>query len=143
MKKCSEVMSVDPITALPSDTADHIAILMKSENVGPIPIVDSQQNRKLLGIVTDRDLAVKIVAEGRDPKQTRIEDVMTRDPVTVHPDDDMQKALRAMEVHQVRRLPVVDSQGVIVGIIAQADLAMRLDQPKKTAEVVEAISHPA
>lgn len=143
MKKCSEVMSVDPITALPSDTADHIAILMKSENVGPIPIVDSQQNRKLVGIVTDRDLAVKVVAEGRDPKRNRIEEVMTRDPVTCHPDDDMQKALRAMEVHQVRRLPVVDSQGVIVGIIAQADLAMRLDQPKKTAEVVEAISHPA
>lgn len=143
MKKCSQVMSMDPVTALPADTADHVAQLMKLENIGPIPIVESQQTRKLLGIVTDRDLAVKIIADGRDPKQTRIEQVMTREPVTCHPDDDVQKALQAMEVHQVRRLPVVDSQGAIVGIIAQADVAMRLDQPKKTAEVVEAISHPA
>lgn len=143
MKKCSEVMSGDPVTALPSDTVDHVAQIMKLEGIGPVPIVESLQTLKLVGIVTDRDLAVKILADGRDPKHTRIEEVMTREVVTCHPDDDVQRAIKAMEVHQVRRLPVVDNRGSIVGIIAQADVAMRLDQPKKTAEVVEAISHPA
>lgn len=143
MKKCSQVMSTDPLTALPSDTIDHIAQLMKSENIGPVPIVENQQTLKLIGIVTDRDLAIKVLADGLDPKSVRVEEVMVRDLVTCHPDDDVQKALTAMEVHKVRRLPVVDDKGAIVGIIAQADIAIRLDQPKKTAEMVEAISIPA
>jgi CBS domain-containing protein len=86
-------------------------------------------------------LALKVVATGRDSKKTRVEEVMTREMVTCHPDDDLQKALDLMGQHQVRRIPVVDQQGAIVGIIAQADVA-RMEEPKKTAEMVEEISKP-
>lgn len=143
MKKCSEVMSGDPVTALPSETVDHIAQLMDSRNVGPVPIVENQRSRKLVGIVTDRDLAVKVIAPGRDPKHTRVEEVMTRQVITCHPGDDLQGVLDAMGVHQIRRIPVVDERSAIVGIIAQADVALRGDEPKKTAEMVAEISLPA
>jgi CBS domain-containing protein len=90
--------------------------------------------------VTDRDLALKIVAEGRDAKSTKAEEVMTRKVVTCRGEDDVQKALDAMSEHQLRRIPVVDNDNKIVGIIAQADVATRVDQPAKTAEVVKDIS---
>ena len=92
------------------------------------------------GIVTDRDLALTIVAERRDPQTKNVEDVMTHNVVTCRADDDLQKALAAMAKHQLRRIPVVDNDYGIVGIIAQADVATRVDQPEKTAEVVKEIS---
>jgi CBS domain-containing protein len=108
-----------------------------------MPVVDNFQTRKLIGIVTDRDLAMKVVAESRDSRITRVQDVMTRKIATCHPEDDLQKALDAMTANQVRRIPVVDANGSIVGIIAQADVATRQENPTKTAEVVEEISKPA
>lgn len=137
-----DVMTDNPICAVPTDTVDHAARLMRSEDVGPIPIVNDLQNRRLLGIVTDRDLALKIVAEGRDPRGTIVETVMTPTPVTVHPEADLQQVLRVMADHQVRRLPVVDKQGRLLGIIAQADIATRLEAPRQTAALVEQISQP-
>jgi CBS domain-containing protein len=94
----------------------------------------------LVGIVTDRDLALKIVALGRDPKSTKAEEVMTLQVVTCRAEDDLQKALDAMAGHKLRRIPVVDNNNGIVGIIAQADVATRVDQPEKTAAVVRGIS---
>jgi CBS domain-containing protein len=143
MKKCSEVMTRNPVTALPTDTVEHVAQLMQGQDIGPVPVVENQRTMKLVGIVTDRDLTLKVVAQGRDPKQTRIEQVMTRDVVTCHPDDDLQKAMDAMSEHQVRRIPVVDAKGALAGIIAQADVATRVQEPMKTAEVVEEISKPS
>jgi CBS domain-containing protein len=93
-----------------------------------------------VGIVTDRDLALKVVAEGRDPKTTKVEAVMTRKVVTCRADDELQKALDTMAEHQLRRIPVVDNNNKIVGIIAQADVATRVDRPEKTAEMVKEIS---
>ena len=90
--------------------------------------------------MTGRDLAFKIVAEGRDPKSTNTEAVMTRKVVTCHAEDDLQKALDAMSEHKLRRIPVVDNNNGIVGIIAQADVATRGGQPEKTAAVVRGIS---
>jgi len=83
---------------------------------------------------------LKIVAEGRDPKSSKAEDVMTHKVVTVHAEDDLQKALDAMSEHKLRRIPVVDNNHGIVGIIAQADVATRVDQPEKTAAMVKGIS---
>lgn len=140
MKKCSEVMTKDPVCCLPNDSVAKAAELMKSENIGSIPVIESQQTRKLVGIVTDRDLALKIVSEGRDAKSTNVEAVMTRKVVTCFADDDLQKALDAMAQHQLRRMPVVDNDNKLVGIIAQADVATRVDQPEKTAEMVKEIS---
>ena len=141
--KCSEVMTKDPSCCLPTDTVFDAAQLMKSEDVGPIPIVSDKQTKKLAGIVTDRDLALKVVAEGLDPKQTKIEEVMTTGVQTCGPDDDVSDVLDLMEQHHVRRIPIVDDQECLVGIIAQADVATRIDEAQKTHEVVEEISKAA
>jgi CBS domain-containing protein len=140
MKKCSEVMTKDPVCCLPNDSVAKAAELMKNENIGSIPVIESQQSQKLIGIVTDRDLALKIVFEGRNAKSTNVEAVMTRKVVTCFAGDDLQKALDGMARHQLRRIPVVDNDNKIVGIIAQADVATRVDQPEKTAEMVKEIS---
>lgn len=140
MKKCDELMTKNPICCLPNSMVAEVAQLMKRENIGPIPVIESEQTRKLIGIVTDRDLAMKIVAEGRDAKSTKVEAVMTRKVVTCRADDDLQKALDAMSEHQLRRIPVVDNENKILGIIAQADVATRVNQPEKTAEMVKGIS---
>jgi len=140
MKKCNEVMTKNPVCCLPNDMVAKVAQLMKSKDIGPVPIIENEQTKKLVGIVTDRDLALKIVAEGREAKSTKAEEVMTRKVVTCRGEDDVQKALDAMSEHQLRRIPVVDNDNRIVGIIAQADVATRVDQPAKTAEVVKDIS---
>ncbi len=140
MKKCNEVMTKNPACCVPTDTAAKVARLMKHENVGAIPVVENEQTRKLIGIVTDRDLTLKIVAEGLDSKSTPTEAVMTRKVVTCLADDDLQKALDLMAEHQLRRILVVDMNQKVVGIIAQADVATRVNQPEKTAEMVKEIS---
>jgi len=140
MKQCSELMTKDPVCCLPESTAADAASLMKRENIGPIPVIENERTRKLVGIVTDRDLALKIVAEGRDPVSTKVEAVMTRKVVTCRAEDDLQKALDAMSEHQLRRIPVVDNDNRILGIISQADVATRANQPEKTAAVVKEIS---
>jgi CBS domain-containing protein len=133
-------MTPDPVCAVTHETVEEVARSMKSEDVGAIPVVDSHKTKSLVGVVTDRDLAMKVIAEGRDIRSTRVEDVMSRDPVTVRPDDDLDEALRLMADHQVRRIPVVDDQRRILGILAQADVAVRAADPRKTGEVVEEIS---
>jgi len=138
--KCKEIMTKDPVCCLPDDEVQKAAKLMKDENVGVIPIIEDEETKGLLGIVTDRDLALRVVAENRDIISTRIKDVMTTGAVSCQPDDDLQKALEAMEKNQVRRIPVVDTNQKIVGIIAQADVATRLGEPESTAAVVEEIS---
>jgi len=142
MKKCNEVMTKNPVCCLPSDTVSTVAGLMKSKDIGPIPIIDNEQTRTLVGILTDRDLAVKIVADGRNPKSTKAEEVMTREVVTCHAEDDLQNALDAMSGHKLRRIPVIDNNSRIVGIIAQADVATRVDEPEETAAMVRGISQP-
>ena len=138
---CSEIMTKDPEYCLPSDPVVKAAQLMKSEDVGPIPIVDDKDGKKLAGIVTDRDLAIKVVAEARDPKTTPIKQVMTDDVVTCKENDDVEKALKLMQDHQIRRIPVVDGGEHLLGIIAQADVANRLGSSRTTGKVVQEISH--
>ena len=89
---CREVMTPDPVCCLPAETAVRIAKLMKTENIGAIPICDDRHNKKLLGIVTDRDLALKVIGEGRDPKTAKAEDIMTRKPFACRGEDDLQHA---------------------------------------------------
>jgi len=140
MKKCIEVMTKSPVCCLPSDMVVDAAKLMKGGNIGSIPVIENDQTRRLVGIVTDRDLAMKVVAEGQDARSTRVEAVMTRKVVTCGAEEDLQKALDSMSEHQLRRIPVVDAENKVIGIIAQADVATRLNQAEKTAEVVKGIS---
>ena len=140
MKKCSDVMTKQLVCCVPGDMVSTAAQLMETEDIGPILIVEDKQSNKLVGIVTDRDLALKVVGEGLDPQNTKVEDVMSRDVVTCHADDDVEKALDSMQEHQLRRIPVVDDHDILVGIISQADVATRVNDPEKTGEVVKEIS---
>ena len=141
--KANEVMTKDPSCCVTTDTAFDAAQLMKSENVGSIPVLNDKDTRTLKGIVTDRDLALKIVAAGLDPKNTNVGDVMTTSVITCKPDANVNEVIELMEQHQVRRIPIVDENEGLVGIIAQADIATRIEEPNRTAEVVESISHAA
>ena len=140
---CREVMTENPVCCLPTDAVNAAARTMRREDVGAVPVVDDEKTMQLIGILTDRDLAIKVVAESRDPNNTTVRDVMTSTIVACRTDDDLSSAIRAMEEHQIRRVPVVDDDGRIVGIISQADVATRLREPEKIAEVVKGISQAA
>jgi CBS domain-containing protein len=111
---------------------------MREQHIGSLPITDGE---KLVGMITDRDITTRVVAEAADPKVISVEDVYSRDLVSVEPDNDLQEALQLMARHQVRRLPVVENDR-LVGIVAQADIALG-ENEKKTGELVEAISEPS
>jgi CBS domain-containing protein len=139
-KKCSDVMTRDLTCCTPGDSVHMVAQSMKAHDIGAMPVIDSHEKKQLIGIVTDRDLALKVVAEALDSRNTTVEDIMSRKMVMCKTDDDWQVALDAMARHQLRRIPLVDDQGRIVGIIAQADVATRIEEPEATAKVVEQIS---
>jgi len=130
-----EIMTRDVRACEPNATVADAAKVMAQEDVGPVPIVE---DGRLVGIVTDRDIVVRVVAEGRDPNATAVKEIASTDLVTVSPDDDLDEALNLLAERQVRRLPVVEGDR-LVGIVAQADIA-RLGKDKKTGEVVEEIS---
>jgi CBS domain-containing protein len=140
MKKCSDIMTEDVVYCKPNDSVITVAQLMKTEDIGPVLIVDNEDNRTLVGIVTDRDLVLKVIAEGLDPQRTRVEQVMSKKLVTCRADDDVDTAMSAMAQYQLRRIPVVADNMKLVGIISQADVATRMNEPEKTAEVVKEIS---
>jgi CBS domain-containing protein len=140
MKKSNEVMTKNPFCCLPDDMVSKAALLMKSKEIGAIPVIESEETNKMVGIVTDRDLALKVVAEGLDPKTTKVGDVMSGKVVTCRADEDVRKALDGMSKHQLRRIPVVDKNNRLVGIIAQADVATRVNDAGKTAALVKGIS---
>jgi CBS domain-containing protein len=114
----------------------YAAKMMRDEDVGLAPIVEGD---RLVGTLTDRDIAIRVVAEGKDPQSTLVRDVASTDLVTIDPQQDLDEALRLMAQHQVRRLPVVEEDGRLVGVVAQADVAREADE-RKTGEVVERIS---
>lgn len=136
MGQIKELMTVKPRTVKAGDTIVEAAKLMRGEDTGIAPIVDGD---RLVGVVTDRDIAVRVVAEGRDPQSTKVEEIASQNLVTIDPQQDLDEALRLMAQHQVRRLPVVEEDGRLVGIVAQADVARHADA-SRTGEVVEQIS---
>src|SRR5262245_2744355 len=138
---CRDVMTPNPSCCVPADSAAMAAQIMKREDVGAVPIVSDYNSLNLVGIITDRDLAVKVVSEGRDAHNTRIDHVMSRNPVSCREEEDTNQAIRMMANNQVRRIPVVDSGNRLVGIIAQADLA-RHESEEEVGEMVEEISQP-
>jgi len=135
-KTIHDLMTSNPSTIEADKTVVDAAKLMRDEDAGLIPIVEGQ---KLAGTITDRDIAIRVVAEGKDPQSSTVRDVMTSRLVTVDPDQDLDEALRLMAEHQVRRLPVVEEDGKLVGIVAQADIA-RHTSDEQTGEVVQRIS---
>jgi CBS domain-containing protein len=131
-----DLMTSNPQTVEPDAPVAEAAKLMKQEDVGIVPVVEGD---RLVGTLTDRDIAVRVVAEGKDPQSTRVSEIASSDLVTIDPQQDLDEALRLMAQHQVRRLPVVEEDGKLVGIVAQADVA-RQGKDERTGEVVEQIS---
>src|SRR5919198_5179647 len=130
-------MPADPRSISPGDPIVEAARLMRDENVGSLPV---SEEGKLVGMLTDRDIAVRVVAEGKSLESTTVGEVFSRNPVAARPDQDLDEALQLMAQHQVRRLPVVEDDR-LVGILAQADVALE-EKEKKTGELVESISQP-
>jgi len=139
MAVCREVMTADPACCQTTDSIVRVAQVMKTKDVGAVPVLELQ---RLVGMVTDRDLVVKGLASGRSIENATVKEVMTTDVVTCREDDDVSKAVSRMAERKVRRLPVVDGNGQVLGIIAQADIATRMHQDKTTGALVEAISEP-
>ena len=125
-------------TIPPQATIREAAQRMRSGDMGALPVCDGQ---RLLGMVTDRDITVRAIADGRDPAKTTVSEAMTPDVVFCYEDDDITEAARIMQDNQIRRLPVVDREQHLVGILAQADLA-RAGLDQLTGEVVQQISDP-
>lgn len=140
--KIQDIMTRDPSTVTPQTTAREAARIMKDEDVGVVPVVEGQGSRRLLGVVTDRDLAIRIVAEGRD-NDTPVEEVMTASRLaTCGPDEDVDGVMDAMASEQVRRIPIVDERGSLVGIVSQADIVRKAQDDGKAERTVEQISEP-
>jgi len=119
-------MTENPMCCLPDDNVGQAARAMRRERVGSIPVVTDELNKELIGVMTDRDLAYKVVGESHDPFRTRVFDVMTRATIACRDDDDVITALLAMEEHQIRRVPVIDYSGRIVGMISEGDVSVCL-----------------
>ena len=139
--KVKEIMTGGEIAfATPKDTIEHVARLMKTRDVGSIPIVDGRESKKLVGIITDRDIAIGVVAGGQDPKRSIVEQFMSRDLATAKPDDDVERIAKLMQEKQVRRVPVCDEQGKLAGMVAQADLARERVSPRTVKETIAKVS---
>jgi CBS domain-containing protein len=131
-----DVMTSDPCTIDADKSVAYAAKMMRDEDVGLAPIVEGD---KLIGMLTDRDIAIRVVAEGRNPEQVTVREVASQQVVTIDPQQDLSEALRIMAKHQVRRLPVVEDDGRLVGVVAQADVARKGDD-SQTGELVQEIS---
>jgi CBS domain-containing protein len=137
--KIREAMSPNPICCLPTDSAQRVARTMCDHNVGSIPVVLDQDSRKLVGMITDRDLCCSVIADGLDPKSVTIEKLMTLNPVTCREGENVENCERLMQEHQIRRMPIVDAEDHVIGIVAQADLALK-DKPERVSKTVAEIS---
>jgi CBS domain-containing protein len=131
-----DLMTANPRSIEADQPVAEAARIMRDEDAGLVPVVEGD---RLVGTVTDRDIAIRVVAEGKDPQSTTVREVASTDLVTIDPQQELAEALRLMAQHQVRRLPVVEEDGRLVGIVAQADVARHADE-QSVGEVVEQIS---
>ena len=137
-----DIMTRDPACATPGMTVRDAAQLMQREDTGVLPVVENEGSRRLVGVVTDRDIAIRVVGEGRNG-DTRVSDVMSGDRLaTASPNDSVDRVMEAMGEEQVRRIPIVDERGELVGIVSQADVVRKANDDHKAERTVEEISAP-
>ena len=140
--KARELMTGNPECVTREDTLQRAASIMRDRDIGAVPVVADTDSRKLVGIVTDRDIAVRHVAEGHNG-ECRVEEAMTAGSVaTAREDDEVDRVMELMRQHKVRRIPVVDGKDQVVGMIAQADLALEARDESEVERTVERISEP-
>jgi len=134
-----EIMSKDVQCANPETTLKDAASTMKTRDIGSMPVCEG---RRVVGVITDRDIAIRGVAEGRDPGSTRVRDVMSKEIVSVREDSDLKEAERLMQDRQLRRLPVLNGEGDLVGYLAMAKIA-RTERPEEAGKVLQGVSQPS
>jgi CBS domain-containing protein len=141
-EKCRDIMTKDPVFCQASDSVTIAAKLMLKHNIGALPVIGTLPEDKLVGIVTDRDLAMKVLAAALDPRTTTVFDVMSKPVVTCSPDDDYARAVDLMERHQIKRIVAVDRRGRPVGMISEADVALRIPDEKIIEELIRSVDQP-
>ena|SRR5262249_22323080 len=137
--KVREVMSRDPACCVLSDTAQAVARILCDRNIGSMPVVADQESRKLVGMITDRDLCCSVIAQGLDPKTTKIEKLISLAPLTCRDGENIETCERLMQEHQIRRVPIVDAEDRVIGMVSQADLALH-DKSERVSKTVAEIS---
>ena len=141
--KIKHVMTKDPSCCLPSESAQHAASIMREEHAGIVPVIDNEQSRKIVGVVTDRDLCMSVVAEGRDPREVPVEQCMTTKVVTCSSDDSLERVTELMRENQIRRVPVINGGRELIGIVALADVVERTNiKTTQTHETLKKVSAP-
>jgi CBS domain-containing protein len=133
------LMTADPVCCTPETTIKDVALLMAQHDCGEIPVVRAQDDRRILGVITDRDIVCRVVAAGENPTGAIVEDAMSSPVVTVRSDSSLQDCLNLMESRQIRRMPVVDADERCCGIVSQADIAANAPSAE-TAELVREVS---
>ena len=139
MAKVADIMTREVETIGPTSTVQEAAERMKSSNIGSLPVV---QDSRLVGTITDRDITIRVTAEGREPQTTAVRDVMSQPVVTVRPQQEVLEAEQLMHDHQVRRLPVIEQDGRLVGYVTTATIAKRDQDSKVVGKVLKGISQP-
>jgi CBS domain-containing protein len=137
--KARDIMTQNPRVVTPDTPVQEAARLMKSEDTGVLPVVESESSRRLIGMITDRDIAIRVVGDGMTSAQVR--DAMSSSPKTARPDDSVKDVMRIMSDAQVRRIPIVDEGGTVVGIVSQADVVREADG-ERVEKTIEKISQP-
>ena len=137
--KARDIMTKNPRVVTPETSVQEAARLMKTEDTGVLPVVDSESSRRLVGVITDRDIAIRVVADGMSSAQVR--DAMSTNPKSCRPDDNVKDVLQAMSDSQIRRIPIVDDGGAVVGIVSQADVVLEADG-RRVEKTIEKISQP-
>jgi CBS-domain-containing membrane protein len=136
-------MTKDPTSCVASDTAQKAASIMRAEDAGIVPVIENEQSQKVIGVVTDRDLCMNVVAEGRDPRTVRAEECMTATVVTCSPNDAVEKTMELMKENQIRRVPVVDEGRKLLGIVSLADVVSRAElKTTQTHDTLKTVSAP-
>ena len=137
--KARDIMTQNPRVVTPETPVQEAARLMKTEDTGVLPVVDAESSRRLVGVITDRDIAIRVVADGMSSAQVR--DAMSTNPKSCRPDDNVKDVLQAMSDSQIRRIPIVDDGGAVVGIVSQADVVLEADG-RRVEKTIEKISQP-
>lgn len=140
--KAADVMTRNPAVVTPDTPLADAARLMRERDIGMLPVVDGKDSTDVVGVVTDRDIATRCVALGHDSSQCNVIEAMTRIVRIAREDDDLDHVMEMMGREQVRRIPIVDERGALVGVVAQADIVRKGDDEKKAEATVEQISEP-
>lgn len=140
--KAQQIMTSDPVSVTPETPISEAARLMKDQNVGMLPVVEAEGSKRLVGVITDRDIAMRHVAEGHSSTDCPVSEAMTDHVTTATPQSSLDDVMDLMGKEQVRRIPIVDERGALVGVIAQADLVLYAENEKKAEKTVEEISQP-